>query len=141
MTTCFCGCGRAAPRLALRMRLINRRGVRVAGLLAEVERRGGREYPELAAWFDEGEQIAAALAGVVHGEYHRSVDDRRVRAWDAQGRAIAPSWRRMQAMLGRAARLSGLSSEDVAAAVSRGMRERGLTAEQAIEAVGCGELR
>ena len=142
MPECFCGCGRRVPRLAPRRRSVNRRGGQVVACLAEVERRGGREYPQLAEWFSEGERIAATLAGVVHGELdRRSLDDGAVREWQEKGRAIAPSQQRIEAMLGRASRLSGLSSEDAVAAVVRGMRERGLTAEEAIAAVVRRELR
>ncbi len=142
MKECFCGCGRRAPRFRLGVRSVNRRGVQVVERLTEVERRGGRDYPELAEWFKQGEGIVATLAGVVHGEMaRRSVDKQAVREWQEQGHAIAPSTRRVQAMLGRAARQSGLCSEDAVAAVARGMREHGLTAEQAIEAVARGELR
>ena len=42
------------PSFALGARSANRHGARVVACLAEVERRGGRDHPQLDAWFAEG---------------------------------------------------------------------------------------
>jgi hypothetical protein len=83
----------------------------------------------------------ALLSQVTHGERDpRSVDERAVREWQAKGFAIAPSGMQAKAMLGHAIRQSGLSDDEAAAAISRGMSE-GMSLEEVIDALGRGELR
>lgn len=109
--------------------------------IEEVERRGGRDVPELAGWFEEGDTIVSLLSGITHGERDpRSVDERAIRDWQAEGRAIAPTERQTAAMLGKAIRQSGLSTDEAAAAVSHGVNE-GMSMEEVIDALPRGELR
>jgi hypothetical protein len=143
---CFCGCGRTVPRFPLGTRAINTRGHQVVDRLRWAEEHGGRDEPELAEWFEEGDGIVATLAGAMHDEIDpRTLDERRVRQWQAAGRDLLRNQRRGQtaamADFGRAVRESGLSPDDAARALAVGMSEHDMTADQAIEALRRGELR
>jgi hypothetical protein len=138
---CFCGCERAVPRFPLGMRAINTRGRQVVGRIEDVERRGGRNVPELAEWFEEGDAIVALLREITHCVRDpRSVNERAIREWQADGRAIAPTARQSQALLGRAVRESGMSSDQAAVAIARGLSE-GMSMEEVIDALSRGTLR
>jgi hypothetical protein len=123
------------------MRAINTRGRQVVGRIDEVERRGGRGVAELADWFEEGDAIVALLSEVTHGDRDpRSVNERAIREWQADGRAIAPTARQAQALLGRAIRESGMSSDQAAAAIARGLGD-GMSMDEVIDALSRGTLR
>ena len=76
---------------------------------------------DTAAWYEQGDEIVAVLAAVVHGELSsREVDERAVREWQAMGRQAERSYVERMSKLGRAIRESGLSDEEAARAIARG---------------------
>jgi hypothetical protein len=119
---------------------MNTRGRLVAERIAYTEQHGGRDNPDLAPWFAEGEAIVSTLAGAMHGEIDpASVDERPIREWQAIGREFQKHVRRNQAELGQAVRDSGMSPEDAAQALSQAMRS-GMSAQEAVDALRRGEL-
>jgi hypothetical protein len=61
------------------------------------------------------------LAAVVHGELRpRDLDERWIREWQAVGRAGERSYLERMNRIGRAARERGLSDEEAAQALARG---------------------
>lgn len=143
---CFCGCGRSVPRFPLGTRAINTRGKQVSERLRWAEEHGGRDVPELAIWFVEGEHIAADLADVTHGELDpRALDERFVRRWQASGRDLLRNQvrggRAAMANFGSAIRQSGMSDDEVLQALATAVSDRGMSADEATEALRRGELR
>jgi hypothetical protein len=123
------------------MRARNTRGRQVVDRLNAVERQSGRDAPELAEWFADGEHIASLLQQAMHGEIDAaSIDERPVREWQAQGRSLSTPTHG-KAALGAAIRKSGLSPDEAASALSRAINDEGMTAEQAIHALAQGQLR
>lgn len=138
---CFCGCGRSIPRFPLGTRSINTRGAQVADRLAWAEENGVRSAEGADAWFEEGAEIVATLAGAVHGEIDaRTIDEGWVREWQSFGREAQRRTTAGMADLGRAVRTSGLNEADAAQALAKAMGE-GMSADEAIAALGRGELR
>jgi hypothetical protein len=93
-----------------------------------------------------GHAIAGDLADAMHGEIDpRTLDERAVRQWQAEGRNLLRDHRQGEAAamadFGRAVRESGLTPDEAAQALAAAMSERGMTAEQATEALRRGELR
>jgi hypothetical protein len=122
---CFCGCGRKVPRRAvLGAGPVNTRGRQVRDRLHKMEYEYGipRDVDDdTAAWYAEGDEIVADLAAVVHGELRpRDVDERWVREWQAVGRQAERSYLARMGKIGRAARERGLSDEEAAQALARG---------------------
>ena len=110
--------------------------------LSWAEEEGARRQEELAGWFEQGEEIVGLLAATMHGEIDpRTVDERPIREWQATGRDLLRHQHENLARFGRAIRRSGLSEEEVALAIGRAMSERGMTAQDAIEALERGDLR
>src|SRR5215210_1828763 len=94
---CFCGCGLKLPRwTALGTGAINTRGRQVRERLHYMEHdlEIRRDVDaDTAAWYEEGDEIAAALAAVVHGELSaRDLNEGAVREWQAIGRSAEQSY-------------------------------------------------
>jgi len=104
---CFCGCGRTVPFWAFGLRSYDTRGRQVVRRLAWMRDGLGDTSPdvETEGWLADGDEIAAALAGIVHREIDpRSVDEREVRRWQAEGRSAEREINARQAASGRASR-------------------------------------
>jgi hypothetical protein len=122
---CFCGCGLKVPRwAALGPGAINTRGRQVRDRIYTMEHEYGiprHVDDDTATWYAEGDEIVETLAAVVHGELRsRDVDERWVRQWQAVGRAAERSYLERMGRIGRAARERGLSDEEAAQALARG---------------------
>ena len=105
MKHCFCGCGRTIPRFPLGMRSVNRRGKQVSERLEFAVAHGARDTPELSEWCDEGDSLVGALTAAMHGDLDpRTLDERRVRTWQAMGRRFEALINRRYAEIGRIAR-------------------------------------
>jgi hypothetical protein len=77
----------------------------------------------------------------MHGERDpRSLDEGVVRSWLANGRDFLRAERQNMADFGRAIRMSGLSDNDAAAAISRAMSE-GIEVDEIVEALRRGQLQ
>jgi hypothetical protein len=121
---CFCGCGRRIPKFPLGMRSINARGKQVSDRLGLVDGDHPhlkRENELIAAWCEQGQNIRTELVAAMHGEVDaRSLEERPIRDWQAEGRRIERYINQQYARLGRWARESGLSEQEVLEAIRRG---------------------
>src|SRR4051794_20051527 len=139
---CFCGCGRAIPRFPLGTRAINARGRQVVERMQWAEETFRAScHGELAVWYAQGEDIVLDLRAAMHGEIDpRSLDERPVREWQAIGRTLLRAERASTGEIGRAVRTSGLSIDE-AAQVLLDALDSGMPPDDAVAALGRGELR
>lgn len=123
-TVCFCGCGRPIPKFPLGRRSINTRGRQVSERLAYVDDEHPHlkdENEEIAAWTKRGYAIKTELEAAMHGDRDpRSLQERPIREWQAEGRRIERFINKMYAELGRWVRESGLSEAEAIEAIKRG---------------------
>lgn len=121
---CFCGCGRKISKFPLGMRSINTRGRLVSERLEFVDGEHPHlkeENDEIAAWCRRGYAFREELIAAMHGETDpRSLEERPIRAWQAEGREIERYIKERYAKLGRWMRESGLSQQEALEAIQRG---------------------
>jgi hypothetical protein len=122
------------------LRAYNKRGEqvveRMAWLRDGLAKSGEAPDGEAAVWLEEGEEIARLLAGMVHREIDpRTVDERAISRWQAEGRAAEREERRRQAQFGHAIRKSDKGQEEILRAFGTGE----LDPKQVMENVERGE--
>jgi hypothetical protein len=104
------------------MRSINRRGKQVSDRLGfVVEWVPNPSETEMFMWMDEGQEIKAELAAAMHGEIDpATLDEPRIREWQATGRYLETEIKRRIAALGKQVRRSGMSADEAAQEMARG---------------------
>lgn len=139
---CFCGCGKRIPKFPLGIRSINKRGQQVRDRLEWAAANGvtPASSPDLTGWFEDGHEIAQLLAGAMHGQVDpMTLDERSIRAWQAEGRSLVRQVHQRMTEMGGAFRRSGMSVEDAATALAAHVANGG-DAASAMEALRDGRL-